>query len=80
MFDLPIWVFRAAWAFWGAWFIVWEALAVIDKGENETLSGTLKALMWQDNGRPTVVAFIVAPVLAWLLWHFYIEIKNNWTT
>jgi hypothetical protein len=78
--NFPRWVFLLAWGIWGLWFIVWETLAVIDKGENETLSGVLKTLMWKDSGGPTVLAFVVAPLLVWLAYHFYTEVRTNWTT
>ena len=78
--NFPRWVFLTAWAVWGVWFVVWETLAVIDKDENETLSGVLKTLMWQEDGGPTVVAFVMAPLLVWLGYHFYNEVRNSWTT
>lgn len=79
MIDLPRWAYLSAWLFWLVWFGVWETLAILDKGENETFSGHMKLLMWQ-NGRPTVVAWIVLPILAWLIWHFYWEVRGNFTT
>ena len=78
--NLPRWVFLIAWGIWLVWFVVWETLAFIDKGENETLSGVLKMLMWKADGGPTVVAFIVAPLLLWLGHHFYSEVRTHWTT
>lgn len=78
--NFPRWVFLVAWAIWGLWFLAWEILAVIDKGENETLSGVLKVLMWKEDGGPTVVAFIGIPILLWLGYHFYGEVRNHWTT
>lgn len=78
--NLPHNLYHAAWAFWALWFVVWETLAVLDAGENETLSGTVKELMWKESGGPTVVAFIMAPLLVWLGYHFYTEVRSNWTT
>ncbi len=80
MVNLPRWAYSTAWVIWIVWFFTWEVLAVLDKGENETLSGHFKQLMWQGNGRPTAVAFLVAPGLLWILWHFYDEIRTHWTT
>jgi hypothetical protein len=80
MVNLPHWAYTAAWIAWAVWFVIWESLALLDKGENETLSGHMKNLMWQGNGRPTVAWFIVGPALVWLIWHFYHEVKNYWQT
>lgn len=79
MIDLPHWAYLAAWVFWAVWFVTWETLAIIDEGENETLSGHLKVLMWQ-NGRPTLAAWLMLPFLVWLGWHFYVEIRGQFTT
>lgn len=79
MFDLPRWAYAAAWVFWGLWFIVWETLAIVDRGENETLSGHMKLLMWA-NGKPTLAAWLMLPFLLWLVWHFYIEVRGQFTT
>jgi len=78
--DLPHYAYSVAWIFWVLWFILWETLAIIDKGENETFSGHIKELMWSPGGRPTVLAFLVAPLLVWLAWHFYDEVRKHWTT
>lgn len=78
--DLPHWWYSVAWVFWLVWFLTWETLAVLDKGENETLSGHVKSLMWQGNGQPSVVAFVLLPFLVWLGWHFYVEISTRFTT
>lgn len=76
---LPHWAYTAAWAFWAAWFGVWETLAILDQGENETLSGHIKRVMYVD-GKPTVGAFIVGAILIWLVFHFYQEVRTQWTT
>ncbi len=78
--NLPHWSYTTAWIVWVAWFAVWETLAIIDQGENETFSGHMKDLMWSGSGRPTVVAFLVLPALAWLAWHFYDEVRKHWTS
>jgi hypothetical protein len=78
--TIPGWTYTAAWIFWAVWFGVWEALAVMDKGENETLSGHVKRMMWSADGRPTLWAFLVAPFFGWLLYHFYGEVRKQWTT
>ena len=79
-FNLPHAAYTAAWVFWIVWFGVWEAMAMFDKGENETLSGHVKTLMWNKEGGPTLVAFFVLPLLVWLCYHFYQEVRTHWTT
>lgn len=78
--NLPTAAYTAAWLFWAGWFALWETLAILDQGENETLSGHVKQLMWQRDGGPTPVAFVVFPLLVWLCWHFYQEVRTQWTT
>ena len=78
---MPRWVYTVAWIVWAVWFLVWEILAIIDEGENETLSGHVKQLLWQgDSNRPTIAAFVLLPLLVWLAYHFYVETKDAWTT
>jgi hypothetical protein len=77
--NIPTSTYTIAWALWILWFAVWETLAIIDQGENETFSGHLKTVMWHDSGRPTIVAFLALPALVWLVWHLYSEVRTHWT-
>lgn len=74
--NLPHWMYATAWVLWALWFAVWETLAILDPGRNETLSGHVRNLMWRD-GKPGFWAFVLGPTLVWLAYHFYIELRRK---
>ncbi len=61
--------FTAAWVVWIVWFVVWEAYALIDGGE-ETFS---HHIWWLRNNGPSIVFFLILGIVLWLVYHFTVE-------
>ena len=60
----PSWLYRAAWAAWGAGGLGVEILAIRDKGKDDTLTEQLRAI----TKRP-VLWWMAAGLLVWFLLH-----------
>lgn len=61
--------FTIAWIIWVVWFIFWEAWALIDKSEPETLSEHV----WALRNAGSLGVFLVGALVLWLAYHFIFE-------
>lgn len=58
------------WLGWLAMFVVLEAIAIVDKARDDTLSEQVWALV---SHNPGLWGSAVAILLGWLAWHFLVE-------
>lgn len=70
MVDIPTAVYHWGWAIWGLYFIVLEALALMDPKQGDTLSENIR---WIRAQAPELVGFMLAVLLTWLYYHFLFQ-------
>lgn len=66
---IPKVVYTYAFVFGALWLLGWEILALLDPGEDDTITEHVRPII-QSN---SFWAFMLAGFSLWFLWHFYVE-------